>query len=330
MNSRHFPFLLCALIASTELFATEVETAFSVYEDADYGQETTSARIQHRNDFNPSWAHMVRLVGSRSRIRDDAALRQKDTSVVLDTGSLSYSLFQKEYTYGISASKSKSENQDSTTTGLSFGRWFLEDTLEITLAYSKTDTDRDTIVPYDANGDAIFLPAYVQGKSYSVLFTNTTTPTTILTGTYTLTKRPDRPDAHMAMVEWREALPTLSSSVFSQLSYFKNRGTIERKTDYGKIQAAAVKLTWNWTLPTQEKKFVLGASTRYYKEAEEKESYFRKFDLESTLHTVNLRYRPGDGPWTDTRNEFYLFGGRYATSEPRSGNILGLGAQFNF
>lgn len=330
MKTRNFALLLCVLTASTDLFATEIETAFSVYRDDKYDQETTSARFQHRKDFNSAWAHMMRLVGSRNRINDEQALRQKDKSVVLDTGSLSYSVFHKEYTVGVSGSKSKSENQDSTTAGFSLGRWFLEDTLEITLSYSKTDTDRDTIVPYDANGNAIFLPAYVQGKSYSLIFTNTTTPTTILTGTYTMTKREDRPDAHMAMVEWREALPTLSSSVFSQLSYFKNRGTIERNTDFGKIQAAAVKLTWNWTLPTEEKRFVLGASTRYYTESEEKETNLRKSELESTLHTVNFRYRPGDGPWTDMRNEFYLFGGRYATSEPRTGDIIGIGAQLNF
>lgn len=330
MTSRQIGLLLLATISTTEIYATEVETAYSVYKDADYAQDTISARFQHRDDFNPSWAHMVRLMGSRSRIQDDLALRQKDKSVVLDTGSLGYSVFHKEYTIGINGSKSKSENQDSNTTGFSFGRWFLEDTLEITLSYSKTDTDRDTIVPYDANGNAIFLPAYVQGKTYGVSFVNTTTPTTILTGTYNMTKRADRPDAYMGMVEWRESLPTLASSVFTQLSYFKNRGTIERNTDYGKIQALAAKLTWNWTVPMEEKKFVLGASTRYYQEKEEKEANLRKFDLESTLHTVNLRYRPGDGPWTDLRNEFYVFGGRYATSEPRSGNIIGVGGQLNF
>lgn len=330
MTSRKFGLILLASLSTTEIYATEFETAYSLYTDEDYGQDTVSARFQHRDDFNPSWAHMVRLVGSRSRIRDDLALRQKDTSVVLDTGSLGYSIFHKEYTLGVNGSKSKSENQDSITTGFSVGRWFLEDTLEITLSYSKTDTDRDTIVPYDANGNAIFLPAYVQGKTYGISFVNTTTPTTILTGMYNLTKRADRPDAHMAMVEWREALPTLGSSVFTQLSYFKNRGTIERKTDYGKIQAAAAKITWNWTVPTEEKKFVLGASTRYYREMEEEEKNLRKFDLDSTLHTVNFRYRPGEGPWTDLRNEIYVYLGRYATSEPRQGTIVGVGGQLNF
>lgn len=325
----HLVFALTAL-APCQAHAASWELLGSRYQDAAYQQNTVATTVAQRMAVTPGLAFSLRLGGTAGEIEDKAALEEKDRHVDVKQGSADALFEVGNWTLGLSTSQMRSDATRVDGVSANVGRWFNEQTLQLTLTLGKAWTKQGQIIKYDAQADALFLPRAIGGESATLAATYLATPTTILLGSYTRTDRTDRPLAEQAQVEWREAFPSLGSSWHNRLMVFRNVGSLKRTTDYGKTGAYAGRTDWYWTLPTAERHGIIGIGSRYYQEEQAESAFLRSGKLTTVFHQASFRYRMGDGLWTDARDEWQIFAGSYATSEPRRGMLWGAATSFTF
>lgn len=303
---------------------SDVEAMVTQYEDFESRQRAYSVKLQGDHAVGKSLLFSLRLGSTQTDFTglDGTFVDKKQAAynagLVTSYDTYSLGLNYVEVREGSGRMRSPSVN---------IAKWFLDDTLQLQYDFGRTRTSQDQIIKYDAQADILFLPTYVEGETHKLSFLGLATPTTILMGYASATRRSDRPDARQTGGEWREALPSLDSSVHIQAAEFHNYGSVTRESDYGKLKAHSIAGTWNYTVPTAEKHYILSLTHRYYEEREEEDPIFHTRDLTSQWTSLALRYRAGSGPWTLERNEIYGVAARYRTDEPRTGTFVGIGGK---
>lgn len=331
MRAMHFRIaFLASCFLSVTAYGSDIEQVVSQYRDGSSQQLTSSTKASTKMNLTEKTSQVFSLGFTRAFIHNDDALKPEDRAYTLETRQLGWSLSHNTQTLSLSGTQQQSGRTNTKSWSANYGFWFNENTLQLTLGMARSDSHNPGTAKYDRNADVLFLPTEITGKTYSLGLIQLATPTTIILTNYAYTQRSDRPDAQLGSVEWRESWNQIHSSTHLQASIFKNRGMAERTTDYGSLNAYAIKGIWHYTLPTEEKHAIVALGARYYHEQENIDEFFWDRALISRLYFSQLRYRFGEGPWTDVRNEVFATFGKYLTDEPRAGQFVAIGGLYNF
>lgn len=209
-----------------------------------------------------------------------------------------------------------------------FMQWFLEETLQTTLSLRKTITKAPQIDTVDVDVRRIRTPEEIVGTNAKFGMTHLTTPSTILRGQYSLTKRNDRPDAFSVMAEVRQFISLTETAVHLNLTHFENVGEIKPITTYGTVVANAVSTELHQHIPGR---VITMLGYRQYREIENPRAIeLDRKQLGSDWIYSSIRYRFGEKPMTEDDHEAYIFGGRYLTNQNINASVIGLGVKFTF
>lgn len=327
--------LLCAF--STQALGGSVESAVGTYREDKLEAKVASLSASEATRFwqGEGRATSIRLgaTGKQLRFIAPANLLKKQLDGEDEVGELSLSAgldqgFGVGTTAGALFGGTKSKLSDAKFYGLRLGQWFRSETLQTTLDLRRTDLKQAPIEFTDTDGKRIRTPADLHGNNVALGATHFTTPTTILRGSVSVTDRSDRPLASAVSGEVRQFIAPVNGVVHFAMTHYENVGAVDDTQQVGSIVANNARLEWHQRL---FERAILMGGYRYYLEVENP----RAPDAENkqigsdALYT-SLRYRFGDGSWTDEAPEAYLFASRYNTNVPTRGHVLGFGGRWNW
>ncbi len=328
-------FLLCAF--STQALGGAVESAVGSYKEDKLDAKVASLSVSEDARFwkGEGRATSFRLgaTGKELRFIEPADLLKKQLDGRDKVSELSLSAgvdqgFRVGTTAGAFFGGTKSQLADAKFYGLRLGQWFRSETLQTTLDLRRTDVKQAPIEFTDTDGKRIRTPADLHGNNVAFGATHFTTPTTILRGSVSVTDRSDRPLASAASGEVRQFITQANGVVHFAMTHYENVGAVDDTQQVGSIVANNARLEWHQRL--FERAIVMGGY-RYYLEIENPRALdAANKQVGSDAMYTSLRYRFGDGSWTDEAPEMYLFASRYNTNVPTRGHVLGIGGRWNW
>lgn len=330
-----------AIITTQSAVAHQFEAATAVYSDDDRRSILTSGELQgHTNslftgqgqDSTLTLGYSVKKTEFKDTVNNAYVINQQlqGTDYAWQqsfNASLDQGIVQGT-NLGLFGGNTSSLLGSSKWYGVRAGQWWREDTLQTVLEARRTTATQLPAQVYDDEKRLIRLPEDVAGNNISLSVTHYTTPNLILRGQASRTTRSDRPDADGVSGEARYFVTPTDSAVHLGVGHYENVGQIDTTSDFGSIVANTVYGEWHQAFLEHG---IVMVGYRTYQEIENPQG-----DTVDNKHLgtdwiySNLRWRFDDGLRTSDAAEVYVFCGRYKTSEPRAGNLIGLGGKVLF
>lgn len=229
---------------------------------------------------------------------------------------------------GLLAGSTLSPLSNSRYVGLRLGQWWAEETFQTVVEFRKTKLEQATLDFVDTDGKRVITPNDLEGNNATLTLTHLTTPSTILRGAASNTKRSDRPDAWSGSGEIRQFIDATESAVHLAATHYENIGVVEARTTYGSVVSDTARIEWHQKIMDRS---LVSLGYRYYFEIEDPrptDAKDRQVGTDSIFGT--WRWRFTEAAWTADSSEVSLFFNSFRANSGVDGLLLGSSLSYLF
>jgi hypothetical protein len=171
--------------------------------------------------------------------------------------------------------------------GLGVSHWFLHETLQTSLDFTRTLVERPEYEILDFDATVLTAPQLVDTTGFAAGLRHLSSPTTITLATVSLSASSDRPLARLYHIGVRQYVPVLSGSMHAAAYRGLNRGGLSTRTLYGEVDSWTGDFAW---VQEAGRNTQIRFGWRVYQEREVGRAYGDVSQFGSDLVSLNLVY----------------------------------------